>query len=122
MCVEWCYAKKEDGRFGDQKYLDDWPERFLHSVHVLAQRDFMQAPWNAIRFPYSRAVAYHFHGLRLIDGSRVLLAPNYSLPKAVVENVYRVYLEDFAYAIQNLRGNNFEVRVQAAKPSVKSLI
>ena len=50
-CIEWCYAREDDGRFGDQKYLDDWPERFLHSVHVLVQQDLMQAPWNATRFP-----------------------------------------------------------------------
>jgi hypothetical protein len=119
-CVEWCYARREDGRFGDQKYLDDWPVRFYHSVHVLVQQDLMQAPWNAIRFPYSRAVVYHFHGLRLIEGGRVLLAPNYPMPKTVVEDVYKVYLEDFAYAVKSLKEISFEVRVQTNKPGIFS--
>ncbi|MFH1477937.1 MAG: glycosyl transferase [Verrucomicrobiota bacterium] len=28
QCLEWCFLRNEPGRLGDQKYLDEWPERY----------------------------------------------------------------------------------------------
>jgi hypothetical protein len=28
QCLEWCFDRLEPGRFGDQKYLEDWPSRY----------------------------------------------------------------------------------------------
>jgi len=121
-CVEWCYARFEDGKFGDQKYLDDWPERFADSVYVLQQKELMQAPWNAIRYPYGQCAAYHFHGLRLLEKGKVLLAPNYPLPKVLIDNVYKVYLKDFSYAVRSLQQNGFTVQEQRQTPGLLSWI
>lgn len=74
-CIEWCFARFEDGKFGDQKYLDDWPTRFANSVHVLTNKELMLAPWNATRFPYGNAVTWHFHDLRIVINSEQLPSP-----------------------------------------------
>ena len=101
-CLEWCHARSEDGRMGDQKYLDDWPVRFAAHVHVLTQRGLLLAPWNARRFPYSGAIAWHFQGLRLLSRGKVALYRTYVVPAVVVEQVYEPYLRALRQAMDTL--------------------
>lgn len=98
-CVEWCFARAEDSKFGDQKYLDEWPVRFHALVHVLQQQHLLLAPWNARRFPYSGAVAWHFHGLRLLGRGKVLLHNYYSVPDIVDRLVYGPYLRELSKSL-----------------------
>lgn len=113
-CLEWCFARYEDGKFGDQKYLDDWPERFSEDVHVFGQKELLLAPWNVTRFPYGQAVAYHFQGLRILAGKRVVLAPTYSLPRLVVANIYDPYLHDLRAVVMQLENAGWKVQRQSA--------
>lgn len=100
-CIDWCYARFENGKFGDQKYLDDWPERFSNHIHVLQHEEWMLAPWNTIRFPYSAGIWHHFHGLRIVDKDTVLLHP-YSVPPKTIENIYTPYLIDIKSSLDLL--------------------
>ena len=113
-CLEWCFARLEDGKFGDQKYLDDWPERFGPQVHVLSDQALTQSPWNMTRFPYSQAVLYHFHGLRIAPGRRIDLAPIHPIPPVVLENIYEPYLVDLVGALRRLAALGFEAPPQTA--------
>jgi hypothetical protein len=76
-CLEWCFDRVEGGRFADQKYLDDWPQRFSR-VTVLHDTAAGLAPWNVGRYALRHArgrfsvegrplVFYHFHGLRRLN-------------------------------------------------------
>ena len=76
-CIEWCYAREEDGKFGDQKYLDQWPELFPSEVHVLSRTDRTLAPWNVAHLSRLlgslNPVFYHFHGLKIVSSKRAVL-------------------------------------------------
>ena len=45
-CVNWCFARYEDGKFGDQLYLNDWCHRF-NGIHVLKNEGAL-GPWSIV--------------------------------------------------------------------------
>ena len=70
-CIEWCYDRAESGKFADQGYLNDWPERF-QSVCVLENPGINLALWNLedsklslndkeIQVNNKTLIFYHFH-------------------------------------------------------------
>ncbi len=115
-CIEWCFRRCEDGKFGDQKYLDEWPERFGDVVHVLRDKELALAPWNASRFPYGNAVFYHFHGLRLVSEKKVDIG-NYFLPNPLHEIVYKSYLSDIKAAVEKLQQTGISISPQTKAAS-----
>lgn len=113
-CLEWCYNRFEDGKFGDQKYLDDWTERF-EGVQVLEHRGGGIAPWNAADYSCGSSngqvfvqnagagkvplVFYHFHDFRYcVDGSFRLTAEQYYLPDDMIRLVYSTYIKALSSA------------------------
>lgn len=117
-CLEWCYARFEDGKFGDQKYLDDWPTRFETRVHVLANKELTLAPWNALRFPYGNAITWHFQGLRLIPQKKYchVVLNGYPLPAATRKNIYQKYIDDLNVVIGILFSHGVSIRAQDTRP------
>lgn len=100
-CTEWCHARFEDGKFGDQKYLDDWPERF-EGIHVLQYLGGGVAPWNVQQYRLNQGadklyvnefplVFYHFHAYKYYPDGRHDFAPLYYLNSEVVNLLYRTY-------------------------------
>jgi len=113
-CIEWCFYRFEDGKFGDQKYLDDWPERFSSLVHVLQDKERALAPWNAERFPYAHAVFYHFHSVR-INGPRKMWIGEYHIPTPCLTFIYMPYKVDLGRALENLNSVGFKEREQTPR-------
>jgi hypothetical protein len=73
-CLEWCLDRAEDGRYGDQAYLNDWPRRFP-GVHVLEHPGAGLAPWTengglacergAVTVDGRPLVFFHYQSLRV---------------------------------------------------------
>lgn len=82
-CLEWCYDKLEGDRYGDQKYLDQWPDKFPSCV-VSQHKGANVATWNIsgraltdIESVYyideAPLIFYHFQGVaRVKSGNYVV--------------------------------------------------
>lgn len=95
-CLEWCYHRCEEGKFGDQKYLDLWPALFADDVHILRQTHRTLAPWNVRYFERClgdalKPVIYHFHGLRIIGPNTIMLYYRYRIGARGLE-LYAAYV------------------------------
>lgn len=107
QCLEWCYARFEDGKFGDQLYLEDWPTRF-NGVHILQHLGAGIASWNVQQYDFYdefgklyliekgrgreyEVIFYHFHYVKfytngLVDLGRRLLS------QQVLDLFYKPYI------------------------------
>ena len=106
-CIEWCYARFEEGKFGDQKYLDDWTTRF-EGVHELQHLGGGMAAWNVQQYDVFGkngrlfgkektsgkefpVIFYHFHYLRFLVNDFVELGRRI-LSNDVLRLLYVPYL------------------------------
>ncbi|MNK20095.1 hypothetical protein D3C87_383280 [compost metagenome] len=107
-CIEWCYNRREPGRFGDQKYLDVWTTMFT-GVHVLEHLGGGVAPWNVQQYDFDRKIGqiwgkelasqqlfpvifYHFHGLKYTEKNSFTLAGGYPISDNDIEFLYKPYI------------------------------
>lgn len=103
QCIEWCYYRLEEGRMGDQKYLDEWPARYP-SCHILQHPGAGIAPWNYAQYAFgldlsggitvqdAPLIFYHFHQFQLLDnGSFDRLSTFYTSECPESAPVYEAY-------------------------------
>ena len=113
QCLEWCFNRIEDGKFGDQKYLDTWTKEF-DCVYELKNLGGGLAPWNIQQYDFIaqeekllgterksqhpfEAIFYHFHGLKFYDHGGFIYSPNtYALSQKIKSQFYEPYIKALA--------------------------
>lgn len=114
QCNKWCYKRFEDGKFADQKYLDDWPTRF-NRVIVIQHKGANLASWNIENYKVTqddgkawideqRLVFFHFHGFKRL--TKTIYGPGYHQTKAnrlIRNHIYRRYLRTYLSICNDLR-------------------
>lgn len=112
-CLEWCYDRYDEGRCGDQKYLERLPILF-GGVREVRSRASALGPWNTPTglfrdgggrlFLQGAPVAfYHFHHFRPLGGGYYQLTHGYPVSRDAVDLIYRPYIAAYEGALRRLR-------------------
>jgi hypothetical protein len=127
-CLEWCFCRVEDHKFGDQKYLDDWTRRFS-CVHELKHLGGGVAPWNVQQYAFKNSsgkvsgtesfsnnkfdlVFYHYHAFTYTwNDSFRLTSETYPLSNNQIKHIYKPYVQALSTA---------EKRIDALKENIVS--
>lgn len=109
--IEWCHAYYDNGRYGDQLYLNDWPTRFK-GVQVLTHKGINAAPWNIAQYAVTKKndqilidgeplICYHFHALTIYtDQSFKPHKRFYDISRVKQNIIYTPYLNELKTSIK----------------------
>jgi hypothetical protein len=134
-CIEWCYDTPDNGRYGDQGYINEF-SRLFDGVVSVAHKGVNLAPWNIGNFSIGLVngrvvvdgeplVFFHFHGLKqlgrwLIDSG--LNGYQVSMDHTTKEKIYRPYvrlLHRFEKSIDGVQGYGTTPSLLTRPPSVQ---
>ena len=125
QCINWCYARYEDGKFGDQKYLDEWPSIY-QNVHILNHEGGGIAPWNLQQYLFCNdknimtgrikktgfkfdVVFFHFQYVKFLENGYCDIGW-YLLPTSVKKLFYTPYLNKIANIENRIKKININYR------------
>lgn len=127
-CLNWCYSKLEDGKYGDQKYLDYMHYRFQGVVDI-ENRGAGIANWNMEQYEYDFSnntlshdgkkwpiVFFHYNGLNVnVKDCTLCFVHSKYFMRTVVKGFIKPYAALIALVYQKYLG------IQIIKYSYKPL-
>lgn len=140
-CIEWCYAKMEDGKYGDQKYLDYFEKKFKN-LCVISNIGAGVAPWNILSYNIRyetdtvlivskkkpekefRLVFYHYQGLKFFEkGDDVIAEPSIlKIPNLGLKYIYKPYINELILIRNQIGGDNVKPkRIIFKRNKIKSI-
>lgn len=129
QCLDWCYYKPEDGKMGDQGYLNEWPKLYNNELVISKNIGLDTAPWNISQYKVSKKngtvfinndelVCYHFHQFQILGPNNFNRVFGYTLSKNVIENIYEPYEIEIRRQYKRVKriDPNFEIRTPLLSP------
>jgi hypothetical protein len=135
-CLEWCSDTPDRGRYADQGYLDEFPERF-QGVVVLEGAGLNLAPWNTGRHRLTGAsgssdvlvddeplVFFHFHGIKRTDGWFITSQLVYGdrMGGILRDRVYVPYLTRLEDATKRVAASGYAAALRPRGTGIRGLL
>ena len=111
QCIEQCTNKPSGGYFGDQLYLNEWPDKY-RGVYIIENDGIDVAPWNVNNYRVihkegsyrienssvdEKIIMYHFHTLNHVSGHIVSLNLWNTKRRSEIKDLlllYREYIDE----------------------------
>jgi len=124
QCLDWCYWRFEDGKLGDQLYLNEWPKLYGNKLTISKNIGVNVAPWNYSQYKITKVknnvyinntklVCYHFHQFQILGSNNFSRVLGYTLSKDVVKYIYEPYEDELRkqYRIVKKYDSKFEINL-----------
>lgn len=140
-CIDWCFAKMEDGKYGDQKYLDYFHDRF-NNVCDISHLGAGVAPWNVSKYNIESIkgnliielkgkpgnpfplIFYHFQGLRFEEkDTEIISQPSVlKIEYSVLKNIYTPYINQLRLTKSVIDGSSLAFKEIVFKRNITNSI
>lgn len=106
-CLKWCYSRLEEGKYGDQKYLDYFAERF-HHVAEIENHGVGVAYWNMYNNSYENGITcykgnswptvfFHYSGI-IVQVKEGVLTMRHTM--YLTDNIRKTFIEPYAFLLK----------------------
>ena len=121
-CLKWCYSRFEDGKYGDQKYLDYFASKFDH-VCDIENRGVGIAYWNMKNYRLIKnkieykgtewpQVFFHYSGFNVIVEDRTLV---FRHTMYLTDSVRNAFVRPYAELMKNIFDIYLDIPIEEIK-------
>jgi hypothetical protein len=133
QCLDWCYWKYEDGKLGDQMYLDEWPKLYDKDLVISKNVGIDAAPWNISQYSITtkngkvfinndQLICYHFHQFQILGPDHFNRVLGYTLPKKAIELIYIPYEKELKIQYSKIKRIDKSFSIEKTKQDAKMLL
>jgi hypothetical protein len=125
LCNNWCFAYKSDGKFADQKYLDQISTNFINSVSEtpfginlglwsFSSDTRVKIEKSGFQVGENKLISFHFHSIRLSRNFIFMDLHRYqrlACSRELYEKIYSPYVDDLKSVQETLKNKGFESKM-----------